>query len=114
METDEHQLKSAYVYKTLNFAIAVSIVGSILLLPTKYEPSLGFTVWLLVLMAGNLYTLKTVFKKLNFNILTVSLLITYCFVALSFVLNTKSHFLNAFLAIVLLPLITMNLVSDDF
>lgn len=106
MKTSKIQL-----YWFTGFSLLIASIGSFLLIPTFYEPSMGLFIWFTLLLVGNLITINYSIGKIKINAWTIMLLISYCAITLGFLINTKDHTINIFLLILLIPILNVSLIS---
>lgn len=112
MSPTANQSKS-YVYPTLIFSTLSAIIGALLIFPSNREPSFSFFLWFALVLIGDIAVLQKMAKSLNLNFFSLALITSYLFLTLGFFVNTKNHLLNAFLLMLLLPIINANLVTDS-
>src|SRR5688500_11738520 len=109
---EKNELIQKQTLPTVLVSLGVSILGSIALMPFENEPSIGFFIFFMSLLLGNLYILKRLHTVLRINSFSVMLILSYIFLTIGFISNTKEHFFNVFFLFVLLPILNVSLVSN--
>jgi hypothetical protein len=111
-----HQTKQSLSKSQIKWIFGLSlftaVLGSILLIPTRNEPSLGLSLWSIILLGSGLVMAYKATGKIKLNTWTILLLVSYIALSLGFILNTKDHILNVLLLIALYTVLLANLVSN--
>lgn len=104
-----------FLKSTFLASLITSVLASMLLIArNNTDPSLGFFLFFIAALVSNMMVFSYFEKQINLNIISISMIVGYIFIAFGFILNTKNHFINFLLCFILLTLININLSGKGF
>ncbi|MFW5720565.1 MAG: DUF4153 domain-containing protein [Candidatus Dojkabacteria bacterium] len=103
-----------YIRYTLAFSLTGGLLAAFLFIPATGAPSLGLTLWFLLVLVGDLIVITRSFPKIHLNLTTILLILSYSVLSFSFIFSTQNPWLPVLFLLVLFPLINLNLATDIF